>query len=388
MAELTVTAKIKLHTSPEQEEFLSRTMHAYREACNFVSEHVYRTHDLAQASLNKSLYHELRARFGLKSQMAQSVIKTVIAKYKAMRSNGHGWAEAVFRLPQLDLVWNRDYSLNGKLFSVNTLDGRLKLPYAEKGMERYFTGDYRFGTAKLVYRHGKYFLHVPATCNVPDASLESVSCVVGVDLGINFLTASYDSSGKSRFFSGRAAKQKQAHYRALRKELQMRQTASSRKRLKAIGERENRWMSDVCHQASKALVSSYPKDTLFILEDLSGIHGHIKEQVYRKDGRSMLVSWAFYRMGQYISYKAARNGQSVVFLNRAYTSQACPKCGHVEKGNRNKKKHLFRCKNCGYQSNDDRAAAMNLYRMGITVPGTGVRGHVLRMWGTINCPVM
>ena len=102
----------------------------------------------------------------------------------------------------------------------------------------------------------------------------------------------------------------------------------------------------------------------------------------------MLVSWAFYRMGQYISYKAARNGQSVVFLNRAYTSQACPKCGHVEKGNRNKKKHLFRCKNCGYQSNDDRAAAMNLYRMGITVPGTGVRGHVLRMWGTINCPVM
>ncbi len=33
--------------------------------------------------------------------------------------------------------------------------------------------------------------------------------------------------------------------------------------------------------------------------------------------------------------------------------------------NRNKKIHLFTCKNCGYKSNDDRIGAMNLYRMGI-----------------------
>ena len=39
--------------------------------------------------------------------------------------------------------------------------------------------------------------------------------------------------------------------------------------------------------------------------------------------------------------------------------------GHIEKSNHNKKLHLFHCKNCGYQSNDDRIGAMNLYRMGI-----------------------
>ncbi|MFR0889144.1 MAG: RNA-guided endonuclease TnpB family protein, partial [Gallintestinimicrobium sp.] len=37
----------------------------------------------------------------------------------------------------------------------------------------------------------------------------------------------------------------------------------------------------------------------------------------------------------------------------------------TEKSNRNKKIHLFTCKNCGYKSNDDRIGAMNLYRMGI-----------------------
>ena len=47
------------------------------------------------------------------------------------------------------------------------------------------------------------------------------------------------------------------------------------------------------------------------------------------------------------------------------TVRAKPACGHIEKANRNKKIHLFSCKNCGYKSNDDRIGAMNLYRMGI-----------------------
>ena len=40
-------------------------------------------------------------------------------------------------------------------------------------------------------------------------------------------------------------------------------------------------------------------------------------------------------------------------------------CGCIDKSNRNKKIHLFTCKNCGYKSNDDRIAAMNLHQMGI-----------------------
>lgn len=43
----------------------------------------------------------------------------------------------------------------------------------------------------------------------------------------------------------------------------------------------------------------------------------------------------------------------------------CPICGHIERANRDKKIHLFTCKNRGYKSNDDRIGAMNLYRMGI-----------------------
>ena len=77
------------------------------------------------------------------------------------------------------------------------------------------------------------------------------------------------------------------------------------------------------------------------------------------------VSWAFYDLEQKLIYKAKQNRSSVIKIDPRYTSQCCPVCGHTEQANRNKKIHLFTCKNCGYKSNDDRIGAMNLYRMGI-----------------------
>ena len=143
----------------------------------------------------------------------------------------------------------------------------------------------------------------------------------------------------------------------------MRQTPSSRRRLKAIGHRENRWMQDVNHCVSKALVENNPKHTFFVLEDLSGIR-NATERVKTKD-LYVSVSWSFYDLEQKLIYKAKQNQSSVIKVDPHYTSQCCPICGHTEKANRNKKIHLFTCKNCGYKSNDDRIGAMNLYRMGI-----------------------
>ena len=169
--------------------------------------------------------------------MAQSVFKTVIAKYKTILENQHKWIKPNFSKPQFDLVWNRDYSLTQNFFSVNTLSGRVKLPYFIGGMEKYFDHDtYTFGTAKLVKKHGKYFLHISVKRDISEPLNSEICNVVGVDRGINFVVATYDSKHKSGFVSGKAIKQKRAKYKALRKELQQRQTPSARRRLKAIGQ--------------------------------------------------------------------------------------------------------------------------------------------------------
>lgn len=364
MEQITITAKVQIVATDTDKVLLNETMSVYCDACNYVSDYVFRTHDLKQFSLNKILYSTLREKFSLKSQMAQSVFKAVIARYKTILENQNEWIKPSFKKPQYDLVWNRDYSLTQNRFSVNTLNGRVKLPYFAEGMSKYFNHSiYKFGTAKLVNKHGKYYLHIPVTYEVEESNISDICNVVGIDRGINFVVATYDSKHKSGFVNGKAIKQKRADYSRLRKELQMRHTPSSRRRLKAIGQRENRWMQDINHQVSKALATGNPKHTLFVLEDLTGIR-NATERVKTKD-RYVSVSWSFYDLEQKLIYKAKQNQSSVIKVDPRYTSQCCPACGHTEKSNRNKKIHLFTCKNCGYTSNDDRIGAMNLYRMGI-----------------------
>lgn len=232
--------------------------------------------------------------------MAQSVMKTVLARYQSMRSNGHPHAKAVFNKGEYDLEWNRDYSLVQGLVSVNTLQGRIKVPFEPKGMEKYLVSSWTSGTAKLVYKHGKWFLHIPVTWEIEPVSESKIHQVVGIDLGINFLAVSHDSNGVTHFVQGRPTKDKRRHYKQIRKELQQQRTKSARKRLKAIGSRENRWMTDVNHQVSKALVERYGPHTLFVVEDLAGVRQ--ATETVRKQDRYTTVSWAFDQLRRMLEY--------------------------------------------------------------------------------------
>jgi len=294
--------------------------------------------------------------------MAQSVLKTVIARYKTVLANEGEWIAVSFKRGEFDLVWNRDYSIVKDMFSVNTLEGRIKVPFCMDGMEKFFDGTWRFGTAKLVTKKGKWYLHIPVSKDFEALDDSDVTNVTGVDLGINFLAVTYDSSGDTVFYPGKEIKHRRAKYSKTRKQLQKRGTPSARRRLKKIGSRENRWMRDINHNVSKALVDSQPSGTLFVLEDLKGIRS-ATEKVRLKD-RYVSVSWAFFDLRKKIEYKAALAGSKAIAVDPKFTSQACPKCGYTKKTNRDRRAHTFRCGDCGYTSNDDRIGAMNLHHSG------------------------
>ena len=61
-----------------------------------------------------------------------------------------------------------------------------------------------------------------------------------------------------------------------------------------------------------------------------------------------------------LEYKCGR----LVEVNPAHTSQRCSECGHTDKENR-KTQARFRCVSCGYMSNADTNAAMNIRRLGM-----------------------
>ncbi|MBQ5342492.1 MAG: hypothetical protein J6Z24_03440, partial [Oscillospiraceae bacterium] len=79
---------------------------------------------------------------------------------KFRKKNGKQQKKIVpkFRSPQLDLVRGRDYSLlwnkerTQKVFSLNTLQGRIKVPFRSDAMDWAFADGAKMGTAKLVLR--------------------------------------------------------------------------------------------------------------------------------------------------------------------------------------------------------------------------------------------
>ena len=388
MSNLTKTIKLRIYVTPEQEMLFRQMTEQYRQACNFVSQYIFDNQfNMAYQSLNKKLYSDLRKLFGLKSQLAQSSIKTAISRYKTIKQqlfqnpyrykdeNGNWqritktlewlWKPVLFRRPQADLVRNRDYSFvdDGQVLSINTLGKRTKCTFEGEHFSEYLDGSYDLGTAKLVELKGLWYLHITVTKIVEDFQNEHVRHVVGIDRGLRFLTVSYDEQGKTEFVSGRKIATKRHKFQEVRKQLQSKGTKAAKRRLKAISGRENRWMSDMNHQISKTLVQKYGKDTLFVLEDLTGVSFEENNLSQNAKRNYDLRSWAFYQLEQFLTYKAHENRSEVLKVSARYTSQRCPKCGTIHKGSRDHHKHLYSCQ-CGYKSNDDRIGAMNIQLLG------------------------
>ena len=380
----TITIKARIYPTSEQANLLLATMQQYRNACNLVSQY-YFDHNFVpkQKDINKALYHKVRDQFGLKSQMTQSVFKTVIARYKTVETqlkkkpyhykdtNTDTWYTEQrdlswlqkpinFKRPQCDLVSARDWSFKNDKLSLNTLANREIMDFSMEGFEQYLDG--KLGTAKLVKSCGHYFLHISATVEPRIFEKADLKHVVGIDRGLRFLATTYDEKNKTSFIDGKAIIAKRRKYKKLRQQLQSKGTKSAKRRLKAIGQRENRWMSDINHQITKTLTDKYGKDTLFVLEDLTNVR--FATEKVAKTNRYEQVSWAFHQFEQFLTYKAELNGSKVIKVSAQYTSQRCPKCGSIDKLARNHGTHEYHCKNCEYTSNDDRIGAMNIQYLG------------------------
>lgn len=195
--------------------------------------------------------------------------------------------------------------------------------------------------------------------------------VVGIDRGLRYLAVTYDEKGQTRYFDGQPVLKRRERFNAVRAELQAKGTKSAKRVLKRLSGRENRWMADVNHQLSKTLVQSYGRDTLFVIEDLTGVSFDDKNLNRSNQSKNQLRSWTFYQLEQFLTYKARLNGSDVLKVPPQYTSQTCSHCGYVLE------KHEaltladreWTCPKCGTHHDRDVNAARNILKKALSPAG-------------------
>ena len=253
----TLTAKLKLVTTPEQFRQLRLTQLAYRDALNQASQHAFAHGKTSNSQrLHRDLYEETRARYGLPSQLACSVFRQVGATYKGLWTKWYknvearkaGWTRKRFKgldqpphyvSPTLTYVFGRDYTCKAAGgVSVLTLAGRVVLPY--QGYRRHVAWlqhGAQIGGAKLWYDRAKqrFYLLVSLTIDTPDPTPAALSEVVGIDLGQRYLATVTTPENHTQFYSGKQVRAKADHYARLQQRLQRKGTRSATRRRIAIG---------------------------------------------------------------------------------------------------------------------------------------------------------
>ena len=318
---------------------------------------------LSAYALHVAVYHGTPST--LPSQMKCSAIRSVIGAYTAARSNRRPATKPfLFKRVTATFLFNKNFSFtrHGKL-SISTSQGREKMDYR---IPEYAQADFSNAVSYdsiTAMSDGK--LNLCLTLEVPDPEGNTP---VGIDLGAtNALVASTEND--TLFVSGKRNKVANQRTRKTRQRLQAKlavrkaqkkDTRSTRRLLKRLGRRERNRNATFCKETAAKLCKWVPKDAVLVFEDL-----HIKQvrkgRKQRKGTTRKLSQWYFRAMTQACASKAERLGLAVDYVNPAYTSQRCRKCGRIGV----RKGHHFTCE-CGHAEHADVNASHNI-RQSFTV---------------------
>lgn len=233
---------------------------------------------------------------------------------------------------------------------INGKSKRICVRTSMTDRQRQLFSNTKLGTMRIVYKANKIVAQV--VYQVTETEHRDEANVMGVDLGIKCPAVSYISDGSVKFYgNGRKNKYMRRYYKKMRQKYQK---TKCMKAVKRINNKEQRVMKDIDHKLSRDIVETAKAHNVSIikLEQLEKIRSTTRTS--RKNNPS-LHTWSFYRLAQYIEYKAKLAGIKVEYVDPAYTSQKCPVCGQVHHA----KDRRYRCE-CGLRMHRDLVGAMNI----------------------------
>jgi putative transposase len=243
---------------------------------------------------------------------------------------------------------------------VKIVDGGIKIPSIFKKVLIHATfpkpisGFIRH--VEFFKRDRKWFMS--CSYNTPVLQKQEVRGFLGVGRNSvgNVAVCANPMSGKVRKF-GPDTSGISKNFRNRRKNLQKK---GAKNALKKIRRKQSNRIKYINHRVSRSIVDHAKLHCLaIVLEDLGKISKKGKAKRYVQKSQ-----WSFYQLETFIEYKATLLGVPLYFINPAYTSQICSRCGRINKPNGKTYKCL-----CTHFDHRDSNAAFNISARGKLIYG-------------------
>lgn len=353
------TAITRLEVGDEQQDLLEDTISEWRRGCQIATDMAWGKCN-AKSDVQPLAYDDVREETDLGSQhaiLATHQAAQAITGCIERRSNGKKGSKPTFTAPTVKYDTRTMTLFDDDTVSLSTTESRVRcelaLPDADDGYQRQYLDSDTWSVTEstLTARDDDYFLHIGFRRHKTDTERNTAEdgTVLGVDLGIENLAV----TSTAYFFSGRKLNHNLREFEKVRAGLQQTGTRSAHRTLEQSSGRELRYVKDLVHQASNAIVDEalrYECDVI-VFEDLT----HIRNRTVATWGHK----WAFRTLYEQVEYKAESVGISVKQVGSAYTSKRCSECGFTADENR-QNRNDFHCQKCGSEANADYNAAKNI----------------------------
>ncbi|MCY4732887.1 transposase [Natronomonas gomsonensis] len=353
------TAITRLEVTDEQRDLLEDTISEWKRGYQLATDIAWGKCN-TKSDVQPLAYDDVREHTDLGSQhaiLATHQAAQAITGCIERKAKGKKVSKPTFTAPTVKYDTRTMTLFDDDTVSLSTTESRVRcdlaLPDADNGYQRQYldSDEWSVTESTLTARGGDYFLHIGFRRPKTDTERNTAEdgTVLGVDLGIENLAVTSTAS----FVSGRELTHDLREFEKVRAGLQQTGTRSVHRTLEQSSGRELRYVRDVLHRASNAIVDEalrYECDVI-AFEDLS----HIRDRT----GASWGHRWAFRTLYEQVEYKAEIEGISVKQVGSAYTSKRCAECGFTADKNRATRTD-FRCVKCESEANADYNAAKNI----------------------------
>lgn len=327
---------------------LKKTVELYNVVCNEVLQVAFEAKTFNKNKVHHLIYYGIRQKYPmLQSSMVQCMRDQACDMLKREKLK-HFPQKKPYSSIRYNQRTFKPYLKKG-VISLSTVEGRIKVAISiPKYYEQYLNWRVTGATLSYDVHIQKLKLHLIAEKENPQ-KLEPTS-VLGMDSGI----INHAVLSNNVFFASNHIRNVKEHYEYLRQRLQTKGTLSAKRLLRKRSGREKRFMANVNHCIAKMIVNQ--PFNVIALEKLE-----VKKE--KRTGRRFnrkLGTWAWRQLQTFVEYKAEASGKTVVYVNPAYTSKTCSKCG--QRGTR--KGLAFKCKHCGFELNADLNASRNIAFLG------------------------